>query len=198
MVDAPLFVATALCTTALGALIPIMRDAEELSTKFGQYILGAGALGELGPIIVLPFIHSNGLNQSDQAILMIGFVILSVGLTFGASRVRDNAIFRFLNTWLQSNSQFAVRVSILILVGLVLLAAESGLDVVLGSFTAGLVVAFMRKGAHGEGLMKRLQAISYGFLVPAFFVTTGIFFNLGALLSNPWSLLLVPLFLFIM
>ena len=198
VVDAPLFVATALCTTALGALIPIMRDAEELSTKFGQYILGAGALGELGPIIVLPFIHSNGLNQSDQAILMIGFVILSVGLTFGASRVRDNAIFRFLNTWLQSNSQFAVRVSILILVGLVLLAAESGLDVVLGSFTAGLVVAFMSKGAHGEVLMKRLQAISYGFLVPAFFVTTGIFFNLGALLSNPWSLLLVPLFLFIM
>lgn len=198
VVDAPLFVATALCTTALGALIPIMRDAEELSTTFGKYILGAGALGELGPIIVMPFIYSRGFDKSDQFILMMGFVILAVGLTYGASRVRDNSVFRFLNTWLQSNSQFAVRVSILILVGFVLLAAESGLDVVLGSFTAGLIVAFMSKGAQGEVLMRRLQAISYGFLVPAFFVTTGIFFNLGALYSNPWSMLLVPLFLLIM
>ena len=198
IVDAPLFVATALTTTAMGALIPIMRDANELGTKFGKYVLGAGALGELGPIIAIALIHSEGFGAADQAILMVGFVLVSVGAIYGASKVRHNAIFMFLNTWLQSNSQFAVRVSILILVGLTLLAAESGLDVVLGSFTAGLIVAVLSKGAHGAALLNRLEAISYGFLVPAFFVTTGIFFNLGALLSNPWSFLLVPMFLALM
>jgi len=198
LVEAPLFVAVALTTTALGALIPIMRDANELATPFGKYVLGAGALGELGPIVAIPLIHTTHFEVSEQLILMVGFVVLAVGSIYSATKVRHNAVFNFLTTWLQSSSQFAVRVSILILVGLVVLAAEFGLDVVLGSFTAGLVVALMSKGAHGEVLMNRLRAISYGFLVPAFFVTTGIFFDLGALIQNPWSLLLLPMYLALM
>ena len=197
-IDAPWFVAVALTTTAMGALIPIMRDADELKTDFGEYVIGSGALGELGPIIVIPLIHARHFEMSDQLILMVGFIAATIGSVYGASRVRHNAVFKFLTTWLQSNSQFAVRISILILVGLVLLAAEFGLDPVLGSFAAGLIVALMSKGAQGEVLLNRMRAISYGFLVPAFFVTTGIFFNLGALISNPWSLLLVPLFLALM
>lgn len=197
-VEAPLFVAVALTTTAMGALIPIMRDAGELTTSFGKYVLGAGALGELGPIVAIPLIHTRHFEISDQLILMLGFVILAVVSIYSATKVRHNAVFRFLTTWLQSSSQFAVRVSILILVGMVVLAAEFGLDVVLGSFTAGLVVALMSKGAHGEVLMNRLRAVSYGFLVPAFFVTTGIFFDLGALIANPWSFLLLPMYLGLM
>jgi Kef-type K+ transport system membrane component KefB len=198
LVDAPLFVAVALTTTAMGALIPIMRDAHELETEFGKYVFGAGALGELGPIIAIPLIHQRHFELSDQVILMVGFIAAAVVSVYGASKVRDNAVFQFLSTWLQSNSQFAVRVSILILVGLVLLAAKFGLDPVLGSFAAGLIVALLSKGAHGEVLMSRMRAISYGFLVPAFFVTTGIFFNVSALFADPWSFLLLPLFLFLM
>lgn len=198
VIEAPLFVAVALTTTAIGALIPIMRDAQELPTTFGKYVLGAGALGELGPIVAIPLIHTRHFEVSEQVILMIGFVILAVSSVYSATRVRGIFIFRFLSTWLQSSSQFAVRVSILILVGMVVLAAEFGLDVVLGSFTAGLIVALMSKGDHGQRLMHRLEAISYGFLVPAFFVTTGIFFDLGALLAQPWTLLLVPMYVLLM
>lgn len=194
VIEAPLFVAVALTTTAIGALIPIMRDAQELPTSFGKYVLGAGALGELGPIVAIPLIHARHFQVSEQVILMIGFTILALGSVYSASKVRDNAVFRFFSTWLQSSSQFAVRVSILILVGMVVLAAKFGLDVVLGSFTAGLIVALMSKGEQGRRLMSRLQAISFGFLVPAFFVTTGIFFDLGALLDNPVTLLLVPMY----
>lgn len=48
-VRAPLLVAAALTTTAIGTLLPILRDAGELQTHFGSFILAAGAIGEFGP-----------------------------------------------------------------------------------------------------------------------------------------------------
>jgi len=41
----------------------------------------------------------------------------------------------------------------------------------------------------------KLEAIGYGFLVPVFFVTSGLRFDLGALLDSPSAFARVPLFL---
>ena len=48
-----LFTGSALATTAIGTLIPVLSDAGELRTRFGTYLLGAGAVGEFGPILLI-------------------------------------------------------------------------------------------------------------------------------------------------
>jgi hypothetical protein len=40
-VEAPMMVTLALCTTGLGALIPIFRDSGQLQTKFGRPMIAA-------------------------------------------------------------------------------------------------------------------------------------------------------------
>ena len=53
-----LYTGSALATTAIGTLIPILSDTGELRTRFGTYLLGAGAVGEFGPILLLTLILS--------------------------------------------------------------------------------------------------------------------------------------------
>lgn len=194
LIDTYMLVAIALTTTAIGPLIPILKDAGEFDTKFGRMVLGAGALGELGPILSISLLMGKRYETTDQALLMIAFVFVAVISVYGASKIRLDSVVNFFRKWLHSNSQLAVRASILILVGLVALAGSFGLDVILGSFVAGMTVELMCKGNGGEVLRNRLKAIAFGFLIPAFFVTSGINFDLGALVASPLSLLMLPMF----
>ena len=41
-------VGSALATTAIGTLLPVLSDTGELNTEFGTYLLAAGAVGEFG------------------------------------------------------------------------------------------------------------------------------------------------------
>jgi Kef-type K+ transport system membrane component KefB len=94
-----------------------------------------------------------------------------------------------------STSQLPVRICILLMVGLVALARKFGLDVMLGTFGAGMVVRLASTGEKGEVLREKLEAIGYGFLVPLFFVVSGMKFDLEALLASTDAMLRVPLFL---
>ena len=53
-----LFTGSALATTAIGTLIPVLSDAGELRTRFGTYLLAAGAVGEFGPILLITLVFS--------------------------------------------------------------------------------------------------------------------------------------------
>ena len=50
-----LLIGVALSTTAIGTLMPILRDAGELDTPLGPFTLAAGVAGEFGPIIAVSF-----------------------------------------------------------------------------------------------------------------------------------------------
>ncbi len=108
--------------------------------------------------------------------------------------VRLRPVWRLLERTLHVSSQLPVRICILLMVGLVVLAREFGLDLILGAFAAGMVVRLASSGDRGEVLRQKLDAIGYGFLVPFFFVVSGIKFNLGSLLESADALLRVPLF----
>ena len=53
VIDSSLYVGSAMATTAIGTLIPILRDNGELKTSFGTYLLAAGGVGEFGPILLV-------------------------------------------------------------------------------------------------------------------------------------------------
>jgi Kef-type K+ transport system membrane component KefB len=193
--NAPIMIATALATTAIGTLLPILRDSGELKTRFGTLVLGAGAVGELGPVLVVSLILTHEHTTWQQTFLLLVFTGVALAAAIAALRVRLRPIVRLLERTLHASSQLPVRICILLMVGLVVLAHEFGLDLILGAFAAGMVVRLASEGEKGEVLREKLEAIGYGFLVPLFFVVSGIKFNLGSLLESTDALLRVPFFL---
>jgi Kef-type K+ transport system membrane component KefB len=188
-----LYTGSAMATTAMGTLIPILRDAGDLRTRWGTYMLGAGAMGEFGPILLVTLILSTG-HPLNEALLLIGFVVLAVltGVVAVRSAVRG---WPLLERTLESSSQLAVRLAVLLIFGLVALASELGLDLLLGGFMAGLITRQALRGLEVEVFESKLTAVGYGLLIPFFFVTSGMAFDLDGLLSSTSALLKLPMFL---
>jgi Kef-type K+ transport system membrane component KefB len=181
-------------TTALGTLLPVLRDAGVIDTDFGRYVMAAGTVGEFGPIVAVALL----LTQKDPAItglLLVVFVITAVAASLLAVRGQPPKVVSVLRRNLNSSAQLPVRVSVLLILLLIYLAFELGLDVLLGAFAAGIVVRLFTEGEDSEVIRTKLEAIGFGFLVPIFFIVSGIHFDLHALLHQPSALLRVPLFL---
>jgi Kef-type K+ transport system membrane component KefB len=191
-----LIVGAALATTALGTLMPILRDARELPTRFGAYAVASGAMGEFGPILLIALVLSSDEGGRGSAlVLMFVFTAIIVASAYVALKVRPPRVILLLQKKMNTSAQLPVRLAILVLASLVILARNLGLDAILGALAAGLVVALASPGEHGEALRHKLEAIGFGFFVPIFFVTTGLRYDLQALISSRLALLQLPMFL---
>ena len=93
---------------------------------------------------------------------------------------------------MRTSGQLAIRLTLLVLVALVVLASEFGLDVILGAFAAGVIVGFVIQGRRLHEFEGKLDAVGYGFLIPIFFIATGMEYDLDALLDSPSAMALVP------
>jgi len=186
-------VALCLTTTALGTLLPMLRDSGYLDTPFGPVVLSVGAIGEFGPILAVALLLTQ--RHTDLTILLIVlFVAVAVVAALLATQVRPPGFVTLLRRHLHSTSQLPVRISVLLVVLLVYLALKLSLDVLLGAFAAGVVVRLFIRGEDQEPVRSKLEAIGYGFLIPIFFIETGINFDLHALIREPHVLLRVPVF----
>jgi Kef-type K+ transport system membrane component KefB len=188
-----LFTGSAMATTAIGTLIPILSDAGELRTRFGTYMLGAGAAGEFGPILLITLVFSTK-GAAQNAVILIIFIVLAVATAFlavgGAGRG-----WPLLERTLETSGQLAVRIAVVLVFALGALAADLGLDLLLGGFVAGVIVREALRGREVGVFESKLTAVGYGFFIPFFFITSGIKFDLSALTEDPIRLLELPLFL---
>ncbi len=188
-----LFVGSAMATTAIGTLIPILRDAGDLRSRFGGFLLGAGATGEFGPILLITIVFSSK-RPLGSAVILIAFVALAVAAGLIAVRSVGRSWDMFERT-LETSGQLAIRTTVVIVFALTGLAASLGLDLLLGGFVAGIILRLALRGREVEVLESKLSAVGYGFLIPFFFVVSGISVNLDALTGDPVEALKVPMFL---
>ncbi|WP_405533586.1 cation:proton antiporter [Streptomyces avidinii] len=191
------YVGTALTSTALGAVLPILRDTGDLQGRFGTVMMAMGAVGEFGPIIAMSLLLS-GRAPAGSAALLVIFALLTAAAVFWALRPKPPWLSRVIARTLHSSAQFAVRLVLLLLVAMLALSEVLGLDVLLGAFAAGLITRLVLEGAAPESsgtVLSKVEAMGFGFLVPLFFVVTGIEFDLRALLSGGRPLVLLPAFL---
>jgi len=186
-------VALCLTTTALGTLLPILRDAGALRTAIGPTLLSVGAIGEFGPIVAVAVLLTNR-DASLTFFLLALFVAVAVVAALLAMQVHPPRLVALMRRHLHSTAQLPVRISVLLVVLLVYLAIKLSLDVLLGAFAAGVVVRLFIKGEDSEPITSKLEAIGFGFLIPIFFIESGITFDLHALVRQPRVLLLVPMF----
>jgi Kef-type K+ transport system membrane component KefB len=188
-----LYTGSAMATTAIGTLIPILSDAGEIRTKFGRYLLGAGAAGEFGPILLVTLILST-THPLREALILVLFVALAVVTGVLAVRTAWRG-WPLIERTIETSSQLAVRLAVVLVFGLVALAAELGLDLLLGGFVAGMITRIALRGREVTVFDSKLMAVGYGLLIPFFFVTSGMSFDLDALTESAEALLKLPLFL---
>jgi Kef-type K+ transport system membrane component KefB len=198
LVDTPLLVAIILCSTSLGVLVPVLKDSGQLATAFGQLIIAAASIADFGAIILLSIFFS-GEGGTGSTLLLLGALFALAAAVFVAvkgaersRRLRDDLV-RLQDT----TAQIRVRASLVLLVGFAALAESLGLEVILGAFIAGAIVSLVdrdRAMTHPE-FRRKLEAVGFGFFIPAFFVTSGVRFDLDALTASASNLLMVPVFL---
>jgi Kef-type K+ transport system membrane component KefB len=186
-------VALCLTTTALGTLLPILRDGGILRTALGPSMLSVGAIGEFGPIVAVAVLLTNR-DARLTILLLVLFVVVAVVAALLATQVRPPRFIALMRRHLNSSAQLPVRICVLLVILLVYLAEKLSLDVLLGAFAAGVVVRLFIKGDDSEPVESKLEAIGFGFLIPIFFIESGINFDLGALIHRPHVLILVPMF----
>ena len=137
--------------------------------------------------------------DADPAISVINKDLVIATLTaLLATRAHPPKVVNLLRRHLHSSSQLPVRVAVLLVFFLVFLAFKLGLDVLLGAFAAGIVVRLFTMGEDSEVVASKLQAIGFGFLIPIFFIVSGVHFDLHILLTRPSALLRLLLFLALM
>lgn len=198
LVSDEVLVAVALSTTAIGTLLPILREAGELDSEFGRFVLGAGAIGEFGPIVLFSLIITGDEGLAVRSGLLATFVFIAIACAAVALRLRPPHVIEVLSRTLQSTSQLPVRLSMLLLGGLVVLADILGLDILLGAFAAGSLVGLVARGPGAEPFRQKLDALGFGFLIPIFFVTSGSQMDLASLFASPSTMARVPLFLLLL
>jgi Kef-type K+ transport system membrane component KefB len=194
VVVSSLLIGLALTTTAVGTLLPMLRDRGILETPFGTQLLAAGAVGEFGPIVAITLLLS-GHNPAHEAAVLLAFVVIAAGAAWFASRPQPPGVVEVLGRHFHSSTQLPVRIIVLLMSGMLLLAYELGLDTLLGAFTAGLLVRLIVRPDQEHELEPRLEALGFGFLIPIFFVVSGMNFDLDALLGSSTAMMRVPIFL---
>jgi len=198
-VISPLLIAIILVATALGVIVPLLKDAGESSTDFGQLIIAGAMFAEFGSIILLSlFFSREATSTGTKVVLLAGFALLAAAFAFVVLRLeRSTRITAVLLRLQDTTAQIRVRGAFMLLVAFVALASVLGLETILGAFIAGVILRVVdgdRAMTHPQFRLK-LEAIGFGVFIPVFFVTSGIRFDLAALISSPATLLRVPIFL---
>ena len=187
LVEAPLLVALILPTTAFGILILMLRQAGELDDEFGHYVLGVAAVSELGPLILASIVLAQHDHHLHQTLLSALFIAIGLAAIFLLKRVRSDRLAESIVHWLGDGELLPLRIAFVVLLGFVSFADRLGMELVVGSYMAGMAVAVLVRGTRAEILKERLTAIGSGFLVPLFFIESGVDFDLPALVSSPAS-----------
>jgi len=198
LVETPVLVAIVLCATSLGVIVPVLTDAGEIGSPFGQLIVAAGSIADFGAIILLSLFFT-GEGGVGSTVLLLGLILaVAVAVYYGVRGAeRSKAIMVDLTRLQDTTAQIRVRGAVVLMIGFVALAEAFGLEAILGAFAAGALLALVDKDkfmTHPD-FRRKLEAVGYGVFIPVFFVTSGVRFDLDALLDDPANLAMVPVFL---
>src|SRR6478735_11712446 len=175
--------AIALTTTALGTLLPILRDNDMLGGRLGRYFFAAGAVGELAPILAIAiFLGSSG--SLLEIVLLFVFGGIAYLAVIAPRHFAGTRAARIVMAGEHATAQTTLRITFALLIVLLFVAAEFGFDIVLGAFVAGLIV---RRWSPGdvESLEVKLDAVAHGIFIPIFFVYSGMTLDITAVADTP-------------
>jgi Kef-type K+ transport system membrane component KefB len=197
LVGAPVLVAIILAATSFGIVVAVLKDAGQTSTPFGQLVIAGASIADFSTVILLSlFFSSSGASFETTLVLLVLFLatVAVVGLVLAGARGSAQLKATVLRLH-RTSAQISVRIAFLLLIGLVYMSEEFGLEVVLGAFLAGAMVSLLDREdvVSDTGLQDKLEGIGFGVFIPIFFVVSGANLDLSALFSSLDTVVLVPL-----
>ncbi|MEO8092854.1 MAG: cation:proton antiporter [bacterium] len=199
IVDSPLLIAVILASTSLGVIVPVLQDAGEARSRFGQLMIAAASIADFASVLLLTLLFSREATGTDTKLILIGMFVLAimvVAITVAGAE-RSMRISGALRRLQDTSAQIRVRGAFLLLVGMVALAEQLGLELILGAFAAGAILNHLdmdNEMTHPE-FRAKLAAVGFGVFIPVFFVSSGIRFDLDALFADAMTVAAVPAFL---
>ena len=198
LIETPLLVAIILCATSLGVLVPVLKDSGQISSTFGQLIIAAGTIADFGAVILLSIFFSGEGGVGSTLLLISGLVLVAIAVFIAVRGAEHSMTIRSDLLRLQdTTAQIRVRGAIVLLIGFAAIADKLGLESILGAFMAGAILSLLDRDqamTHPD-FRRKLEAVGFGIFIPVFFVTSGVRFDLDALLSSASNLIMLPIFL---
>lgn len=199
LVRSPVLIAIILSATSLGIILPVLKDAGQIDTAFGQVVVAGASVAEVTPVILLSLLFSADASGTvPRAALLVAFLVLvaAVGaavLGIERSRLLTGALLRLQET----TAEIRVRGAVALLMLFAALATRFGLESILGAFLAGATLTLVDRDQQMTHTMFRakLQAVGFGVFIPFFFVSTGMALDVRSLIDSPSTLARAPVFL---
>jgi Kef-type K+ transport system membrane component KefB len=197
-VSSPLLIALALSATSLGLVVPVLKDSGNIESTAARLTIAAATFADVAAILLLTLLFSEkATGVGARVVLLLTFV--GVVAVVGAGLLvteRWESLTRVVQQLQDTTAEIRVRGAVALLLGFVLLAQLFGLEAILGALLAGVVVgAVDRDSSTHPRFRTKLDAIGFGFLIPVFFVSSGIRLDVAGLVSDPGALARMPLFL---
>ena len=197
--DEPLLIAVILASTSLGVIVPVLQDTGESSSRFGQLVIAAASIADFASVLLLTLLFSGEATGAGAKLILIGLFVLAIlAVALAVSGAEHSKRVRAALVRLQDTSaQIRVRGAFVLLIGMVALAEQLGLELILGAFAAGAILNHLDMDdamTHPE-FRRKLAAVGFGVFIPIFFVASGVRFDLDALFASSTAIAAIPAFL---
>jgi Kef-type K+ transport system membrane component KefB len=196
--DSPLLLAVCLSATSLGLVVPLLKDAGKVDTSLGQTTIAASSVADFAAVLMLSLLFSTSEGSTGSRLVLLILFAALVGVTAASiawssrSMRLGDVLYRLQDT----TAEIRVRAAVTMLIAFVVLAEKFGLESILGAFMAGAAVGLLDKDSTSHPHFRvKLEAIGYGFVIPVFFVASGVRLDVSGLLESPSALFRVPVFL---
>ncbi|MCD6455694.1 MAG: cation:proton antiporter [Methanophagales archaeon] len=190
-----LYLALVLSTSAVGLTVPTIREQGLLKSDFGQTVLISAFIADFATVLLVTVYTLYFKKGVTGEMLLIALVFVLFFIVYYVGKL---AIWHYperLSAWFKSDqpSEMGVRAAFALLLVFVALSeiADIKAIAILGAFLAGVMLSLLFRG--GTVLEQKLFGIGYGFLIPIFFISVGMQFDLGALTRG--GIYLVPMLL---
>jgi Kef-type K+ transport system membrane component KefB len=197
-VSSPLLVGIALSATSLGLVVPVLKDSGNVESMTARLTVAAATLADVAAILLLTLLFSEEATGLGARIVLLTTFVGVVAVTGAAllATGRWTSLTRVVRRLQDTTAEIRVRGAVVLLLGFVVLAQEFGLEAILGALLAGVVVAAVdRDSSTHPHFRTKLDAIGFGFLIPVFFVSSGIRLDVSGLVADPGALARMPVFL---
>jgi Kef-type K+ transport system membrane component KefB len=197
-VSSPLLLAIALSATSLGLVVPVLKDSGQTESATARLAIAAATLADVVAILLLTLLFSEEATSLGARVVLLTTFVGVVAVTAAALLVTERwgSLTRIVRRLQDTTAEIRVRGAVVLLLGFVVLAQRFGLEAILGALLAGVVVGAVdpHTSTHPQ-FRTKLDAIGFGFLIPVFFVTSGIRLDVAGLLDDTGALVRMPVFL---
>lgn len=185
-------VGVALSSTALGTLLPMLKSHGAAGTPVGNAVLVHGAVGELLPIFAISLLLSSR-SPGMAIVVLLAFMVVAVITALIPHRLFAHVpgLRQIMAAEANTTGQTVLRLAMFLLATLIMCTALFDLDAVLGAFAAGLILRTLTPPAALHMITRRLEVVGFTFMIPLFFVVSGMGIDVSAVVAKPLGLLAV-------